>query len=56
MLLAYEYRSAICGLDGQLFRQAVGIDAAHIRWWAADGPDEVGNALALCSLHHKLLR
>ena len=55
VLLAYEYQSAICGFDGQLFRQAVGIDAAHIRWWAADGPDEVGNALALCSLHHKLL-
>jgi len=40
--------------DGQLGREAVAIDAAHVRWWAAAGPDEVANGLALCSLHHKL--
>lgn len=55
VLLAYEYRCAICGYDGQLFREAVGLDAAHVRWWAAGGPDEVANGVALCSLHHKLL-
>ena len=55
VLVAYEYRCAFCGYDGQLSREAVGIDAAHIRWWAADGPDDVANAVALCSLHHKLL-
>lgn len=54
VLTAYEYQSAICGYDGQLFREAVGIEAAHVRWWAANGPDEVSNAMALCSLHHKL--
>lgn len=54
VLLAYEYRCAICGYDGQVMREAVGIEAAHIRWWAADGPDDVGNSVALCSLHHKL--
>src|SRR5262249_326313 len=32
----------------------VGIDAAHVRWFAFDGPDELDNGLALCSLHHKL--
>jgi putative restriction endonuclease len=55
VLLAYEYCCAVCGYDGQLVRETVGIEAAHIRWWAADGPDEVSNALALCSIHHKLL-
>ncbi len=55
VLTAYEYRCAVCGYDGQLLREAVGIEAAHIRWWAADGPDEVDNAVSLCSLHHKLL-
>jgi putative restriction endonuclease len=55
ILVAYEYQCAICGYDGQLFREAVGIEAAHIRWWAADGPDVVENGVALCSLHHKLL-
>jgi putative restriction endonuclease len=55
VLLAYEYRCAMCGSDGQLQREAVGIDAAHVRWWAAEGPDEVGNGIAACSFHHKLL-
>ena len=54
VLLAYEYRCAVCGYDGQLGREAVGIDAAHVRWWAANGPDDVSNGVALCSLHHKL--
>ena len=54
VLLAYEQRCAVCGYDGQLLREAVGIDAAHIRWWAENGPDEVENGVALCALHHKL--
>ncbi len=32
----------------------VGLEAAHVRWWAYDGPDDVDNGLCLCSLHHKL--
>jgi putative restriction endonuclease len=32
----------------------VGIDAAHVRWFALDGPDSMDNGLALCTLHHKL--
>lgn len=54
VLIAYEYQCAVCGYDGQLGGEAVGIDAAHIRWWAAAGPDEVANGISLCSLHHKL--
>ena len=54
VLLAYEYRCAFCGFDGQLMREAVAIDAAHVRWWAASGPDDLSNGVALCSLHHKL--
>jgi putative restriction endonuclease len=55
VLIAYEYRCAVCGYDGQLGTEAVGLDAAHLRWWAFDGPDTVDNALCLCSFHHKLL-
>lgn len=55
VLVAYEYRCAMCGYDGRIGREAVALDAAHVRWWAFDGPDEVDNALCLCSLHHKLL-
>lgn len=54
VLVAYEYRCAMCGYDGAIGREAVALDAAHIRWWAFDGPDEVENSLCLCSLHHKL--
>ena len=31
------------------------IEAAHVRWHSQQGPDELTNALALCSLHHTLL-
>lgn len=55
VLVAYEYRCAMCGYDGRMGTEAVGLDAAHVRWWAFDGPDTVDNALCLCSFHHKLL-
>jgi putative restriction endonuclease len=45
---------AFCGFDGQLGSAAVGIEAAHIRWFNFDGPDELNNGIAPCSLHHKL--
>jgi putative restriction endonuclease len=32
----------------------VGLDAAHIKWFQASGPDLVNNGIALCTLHHKL--
>ena len=33
---------------------AIGLEAAHIKWFQARGPDVVQNGLALCSLHHKI--
>ncbi|CAL9459338.1 phosphorothioated DNA-binding restriction endonuclease [Streptomyces sp. enrichment culture] len=54
VLTAYEYRCAFCGYDGRLGTVPVGLEAAHVRWWAFGGPDEVDNGLCLCSLHHKL--
>lgn len=32
----------------------MGLDAAHVRWWAFDGPDDVASGLCLCAIHHKL--
>lgn len=55
VLVAYEYRCAMCGYDGRLGAEAVGLEAAHLRWAAFNGPDSVDNALCLCSFHHKLL-
>ncbi|MEU7003741.1 phosphorothioated DNA-binding restriction endonuclease [Nonomuraea sp. NPDC046570] len=54
VLMAYEYCCAFCEYDGWLDGTAVGLDAAHVRWWAFQGPDELANALCLCVLHHKL--
>lgn len=54
VLTAYEHRCAFCGYDGRIGSVPVGLEAAHVRWWAFDGPDDVDNGLCLCSLHHKL--
>ena len=54
VLMAYEYACAFCAYDGWLDGTAVGLDAAHVRWWAFDGPDEPANGLCLCAIHHKL--
>ncbi|MEU5086112.1 phosphorothioated DNA-binding restriction endonuclease [Streptomyces sp. NPDC021356] len=54
VLIAYEYRCAFCGYDGMIDSAPVGLEAAHVRWWAFEGPDDVDNGLCLCSLHHKL--
>ena len=54
VLEAYGYRCAVCEFAVRLNEVPVALDAAHIRWHRARGPDEVRNGLALCSLHHRL--
>ncbi len=54
VLTAYEYRCAVCGFDVRLGSVSLGIEAAHIKWHQAGGPDVEANGLALCVLHHKL--
>lgn len=54
IMLAWNRSCAFCGFDGALGGAAVGIEAAHVRWFNFDGPDELDNGMALCSLHHKL--
>jgi len=54
VLQAYEYRCAVCGFDVRLGNAPIALEAAHIKWHQAGGPDEEPNGLALCSLHHKL--
>jgi len=53
VLKAYEYRCAVCGFDLRLGSVSIALDAAHIRWHQAGGPDVENNGLALCVLHHK---
>jgi putative restriction endonuclease len=53
VLTAYEYRCAVCGFDVRLGSVSIALDAAHIRWHQAGGPETEDNGLALCVLHHK---
>jgi len=55
VLVAYEYRCAVCDWDGRLDNAPLGLDAAHVRWHALGGPDDVDNSLCLCSFHHLAL-
>ncbi len=54
VLLAYEHRCAICGFNLRLDKANLGLEAAHIKWHQAGGPDIEPNGLALCALHHKV--
>jgi len=54
ILKAYEYSCAICGFNVRLGHNLVAVDAAHIQWHQAGGPDSEENGIALCALHHKL--
>ena len=38
----------------RLGNRELGLEAAHIKWHQAGGPDIEVNGLALCVLHHKL--
>ena len=49
-----EYKCAICGFDVKLGNASIGLEASHIKWHAAGGPNQVVNGLTLCVLHHKL--
>jgi putative restriction endonuclease len=54
VLVAYEHQCAVCGFNVRLGHAPIALEAAHIRWHQADGPDLEENGIALCSLHHKL--
>ena len=54
ILNAYKNKCAVCGFQVRLLDQLIALEAAHIKWHRAEGPDIESNGLALCSLHHKL--
>ncbi|HEV2437796.1 MAG TPA: HNH endonuclease, partial [Verrucomicrobiae bacterium] len=51
---AYQHRCAVCGFDVRLGAVDLGLEAAHIQWHQAGGPDSVDNGLCLCAMHHHL--
>lgn len=54
ILSAYEYSCAVCGFNVRLGNNLVAVEAAHIKWHQAGGPDLEENGVALCAMHHKL--
>jgi putative restriction endonuclease len=54
VLRAYEYQCAVCGFNVRIGDSLVALEAAHIKWHQAGGPDSEENGIALCTLHHKL--
>lgn len=54
VLRAYEYQCAVCGFNVRLGDSLIALEAAHIKWHQAGGPDLENNGIALCSMHHKL--
>jgi len=54
VLMAYEYRCALCDFEVRIDGALVGVEAAHVKWHQARGPSTVDNRISFCSLHHKL--
>ena len=54
IIRAYEHQCAVCGFNVRMGHALVALEAAHIKWHQAGGPDSEGNGIALCALHHKL--
>lgn len=54
ILKAYEYGCAVCGFGVRLKHKILALEAAHIMWHQAGGPDIEVNGMALCATHHKL--
>ena len=54
VLTAYQFQCAVCGFNVRVGDLLVALEAAHIKWHQAGGPDSEANGVALCALHHKL--
>ena len=53
VISVWGHRCAFCGYGVQLDAADLGLEAAHIRWCQAGGPDSLNNGLACCSVHHQ---
>lgn len=53
VLAAWRHTCAFCGFSVQLDNVDLALEAAHIRWVQAGGPDALNNGLACCCLHHQ---
>ncbi len=53
VISAWGHQCAFCGYSVQLDHADLGLEAAHILWCQAGGPDTLNNGLACCSVHHQ---
>ena len=54
VLRAYEFCCSFCDFSARLRDQLVGLEAAHVRMHAKDGPSTLSNGISLCTQHHRL--
>ena len=55
VISAWGHRCGFCGYDLKLDNADLGLEAAHLRWVQAGGPDTIDNGICCCSLHHQAL-
>ena len=53
VLAAWGHQCAFCAFSVRLDNTDLALEAAHIRWVQAGGPDGINNGLACCSVHHQ---
>ena len=53
VLAAWGHQCTFCGFSVRLDNTDLALEAAHIRWVQAGGPDGINNGLACCSVHHR---
>jgi len=55
VISAWGHRCGFCGFDAKLDNADLGLEAAHIQWVQAGGPDTLANGISCCSIHHQAL-
>lgn len=55
VISAWGHQCGFCGYDIKLDNSDLGLEAAHIQWVQAGGPDTLHNGISCCSLHHQAL-
>ncbi len=52
VVTAWAHECAFCGFSVQLDNVDLGLEAAHIQWVKAGGPETLDNGIACCAIHH----
>lgn len=55
IISVWGHRCGFCGFDVKLDRTDLALDAAHIKWVRAGGPESLTNGICCCAIHHQAL-